>query len=442
MDRHRRPDRDREENRAILKKVNRISKGRKKAGIDGVKIIIIMVSMMVAIAAFLIFIGNLDFPQPGSRTQDNGYNGEIPSPTIDPIIDFDPYEDAVPFVPPIRGEDMVFYFDGGGRLELPVMGATGWVAVNTALRDAPGSDGTQVGSLSAGQAFTILEESGDWWRVRLSDGETVGWVDHRRCWINLPDVLPSVIYSISNAGQSLFRSSGFALEGITNMQLYSARSFNERLGREEYIVPSMYPMARALHTTQQIALDRGFTLVIYEVYRPRSTQRDVVDAMNILMRNNPLANAAITDSPWTLSWFISTGVSNHQRAAAVDTSLARVNETEILQTGEYSFYRITDYTLIATGTRMHELSPASAIVSRPIGITAAQILGGNVDLTGAAVTAGIVRMQHYFASAGFNPLASEWWHFDHQPSISMATAANIVGEFYTETVYSEPPVRG
>ncbi|MCL2604063.1 MAG: SH3 domain-containing protein [Defluviitaleaceae bacterium] len=442
MDRYKRPDdgrHNRDENRAILKKVNRISKGRKKAGIDGVKIIVIMVSLMAVIAAFLIFIGNMDFPQPGGRTQENGYEGEIPQPSIVP---FDPpEEDLTPFIPPDISEDMLFYPDEGGRLELPVIGATGWVASASALRDASGGAGAQIRVLPAGQAFTILAESGDWWQVRLPDGETVGWVDHRRCWINLPDVLPSIIYNISNADRSLFRSSGFMLDGITDMRLYSAKAFNERLGREEFIVPGMYPMARALHTVQQIALGRGDTLVIYEVYRPRSTQQSVVDAMNVLMRNNIMANTAISDSPWTLSWFISTGVSNHQRAAAVDTSLARVHDTEILQAGDYSYLRITNYTLIDTGTRMHELSPASAIVNRPIGITASQILGGNLDLTGAAVTTGIVRMQFYFASAGFNPLASEWWHFDHHPSITMATAANINGDFYTPTVYSEPPIR-
>jgi D-alanyl-D-alanine dipeptidase len=276
--------------------------------------------------------------------------------------------------------------------------------------------------------------------VRLPDGETEGWVDNRRCWINLPDVLPSIVYSIANASQSLFRSSGFALEGVTDTQLYSARSFNERLGREEYIVPGMYTLARALHNAQQFALERGDTLMLYEVYRPRVTQRAVVDAMNHLMRTNPVANSAITDSPWTLTWFVSTGTSNHQRAAAVDASLARVREMETAQAGDYSYIRVTEYTPVDTGTRIHELSPASAITHAPMSITSRMVLGGNVNMTGAAITAGIVRMQYYFAIAGFDLLASEWWHFDHQPSRAVAESNGIVGDFFTPSVYSEPPL--
>jgi D-alanyl-D-alanine dipeptidase len=416
MDRRNRFERDREENRAILKKVNRISTGRKKAGLDGVKIIVIMAGLMAVIAGFLIFIGNMDFPQPERRVQENGYEENIPQPTVNPTVYTDDNDDFVPFVPPEIDEDMVFYHEEGGRLELPVIGATGWVAVNSILREAPGAGEAQVRSLTAGQAFTILAENGDWWRVRLSDGETIGWVDHRRCMINLPDVLPSIIYKVSNAGQSLFRSSGFALEGITGEQLYSARAFNERLGRDEYIVPGMYPLARALHIAQQMALSRNHSFVIYEAYRPRTTQRTIVDGMNHLIRTNPLVNSAIVDSPWTLAWFISTGVSSHQRASAIDTSLARINDTEIKQTGSYSFLHFPNYSLIDTGTQMHELSPASAIMESPQGISAAAILGG-INMTGSAVTAGIVRMQFFLASAGFTPLASEWWHFDHPPRI-------------------------
>lgn len=425
--------RNRDENKAIIKKVNRVSKGRKKPGIDGVKLVVIMITMMVVIAGFLIFIGNFSLPESWLPTPNA--NEPEPTPTTAP-----PEEVLVPFIFPEVDEDMLFFPRRGGRLELPVTGATGWVAANTALREAANVTSQRLADLVAGLAFTILSESGDWWYVRLSDGETTGWVDKRRCFINLPDVLPSIIYSVSNASASLFRSSGFDLPNVTGYPLYSAKTFNERLGRDEYIVPGLYLLARALFVVQQNALENGDTLVIYEVYRPMSAQKTVLDAMNELKRNNTTVNAAFADSYWNLTWYISSGVSNHQRGAAVDASLARIRDMEIKQTGDYSFFHISRYTEIYTKTQIHELSPASAITDFPRSIMARQIINESIETTDA-VTPGIKRMQNYFALAGFNLLASEWWHFDHQPSVNTASSAGITGEFYTETIYSEPPVR-
>ncbi|MCL2187250.1 MAG: SH3 domain-containing protein [Defluviitaleaceae bacterium] len=429
----------RKENNALLKKVNRVSTGRRKAGVDGVKIAIIMVLLMVAIAILLIFIGNLELPQIGGDTTPAYENGD----PVAPSIIGDPFEevDGEGFVLPPMAEDMVFYHYEGGLTELPVIGATGWVAATSPLRDAPAGGGSQIVSLPPGSVFTILDAQAEWWYVRLPN-ETTGWVDHRRCFINLPDVLPSVIFDIINARDAEFRSSGFDLPNITGEVLYSAYGFNYRLGRYEYIVPGMYTMARALHNVQQLALSNNETLIVYEVFRPHSTQQAVVTAMNQLMNAQPLVGNAIRDSAWTLTWFISTGVSNHQRGGAVDATLARIRDSEIHQTGDYAFIHITQFDRINAGTRIHELSPSAAIVNTPRGISAQQVLGGNVEMTGAAMTGGIVRMQWYFANAGFNPLASEWWHFDHRPSIDMANNAGITGNFYTEEIHSEPPARG
>lgn len=57
--------------------------------------------------------------------------------------------------------------------------------------------------LPAGTDFTVLEENGKWWKVQCTadyqqdgqalHGEIVGWVEHRYCMVNLPDVIPSMI---------------------------------------------------------------------------------------------------------------------------------------------------------------------------------------------------------------------------------------------------------
>jgi len=418
------------------RKINRVSTGRHKMGIDGIKLAVIMVGLMVAIAVFLVVVGNVDLSHIGVRNTEDDY---IEDSTTDVIVN-DRFVSGPPLRLPAAAADALFYYEEGGLLELPLIGATGWVAVSTALRATASNDGDEITAMQPGTGFTILADSGDWWRVELPDG-TTGWVDWRRCFVNLPDVLPSIVYNITNASASSFRSSGYALAGITGQPLYSARAFNARLGRYEYIVPAMLPMARALFGAQQQAQQIGHTLVIYEAFRPQSAQTAMANAVQALMRDNASANDAITRSSWPLIWFISTGTSNHQRGGTIDVTLARIGNVEVLQTGAYSFVRVTNHTEMAAISPIHEMGPASAITETPRGITTLQIINETANLTGAAMTSGIARMQLILATAGLNPLSSLWWQFDHSPSITMATSSGIVGDFYTATVYSVPPTR-
>ena len=162
-----------------------------------------------------------------------------------------------------------------GELELPVEGATGYAADTMALLREPSEGAEQIGQIPGGQGFAVLEEQGDWWRVRVPDlGE--GWVCHDVCLINLPDVIPSIVYRNTNGSASLFRTSGEAIPGITGEQLYDSLCWNERLQREEYTVAVLYQMAKRICAAQQLALSEGYTLVLVEGFRPYDVQQQVV----------------------------------------------------------------------------------------------------------------------------------------------------------------------
>ena len=52
-------------------------------------------------------------------------------------------------------------------------------------------------------------------------------------------------FEIANASASIFRSSGYALDGVTGYQLYSCgKVWHSKLQREEYLVPIMYDAAK------------------------------------------------------------------------------------------------------------------------------------------------------------------------------------------------------
>jgi len=323
--------------------------------------------------------------------------------------------------------DHLFY---NGRLELPVTGATGWAAANLTLRTEPRSSSERVTNLVPGDAFTIFDETDSWWYVILPN-EVSGWAEINRCFINLPDVIPSIIYNISNAVSSEFRSSGYDMPGITQNSLYSAYSFNERLDRGEFIVPGAYNLARALSAVQQLALNNGDTIIVYEVFRPLETQRKVATTLNAMVnRNDPYYNEvvsrAISESQWSVGSFISQGRSNHQLGAALDVTIGIVEEIEIVKTGDYSHRRIKYYSRVNEPSLMHELSPRA-------------VLPGRNSAAASNIDERIWIMKSYFETMGFSSIASEWWHFNHSSSISTGSASAIGGNFFTPTIYSIPP---
>jgi len=330
-----------------------------------------------------------------------------PVPTPKPTAEPTPEPTPEPRVP-------VFY---GGQLELPVVGATGWAAAQLQLHTEPLSPsalGFTV--MPAGQVFSIEDEYNEWWNVRLPNGNA-GWVQSRGCFINLPDVIPSIVFNISNASYSLLRSLGYDIPGVSGYALYQAWGHNTRLGREEFLVPVQLMTAQRLKRVQQAALAQGDTIVMYEAFRPHQVQRHIVSNFSALINGNADIRAAVNTPPWSINWFISTGISHHQRGAAVDVSFARVDAYEIRFYGDYAYKHITGFVEYEMPTAMHELSPAAATLVRP---------GGRVADT---MTDGALRMQELFLRYGFTLLASEWWHFNDPDAVQNAHSFGMRGEF-------------
>lgn len=295
-----------------------------------------------------------------------------------------------------------------GALELPVQGATGYAVTGISLYVAPSADSSILAELAAGTPFTILVESGGWWQVEAEGG--TGWVQHDYCLVNLPDVIPSIVYRDSNSDASLFRASEVDIPGITGQALYDARSYNERFGQEMYNMAVLYATAKKIADVQARALADGYTLVLYEGFRPYQTQLAVSNALETLAAENEQVRAGIATAPWSIGWFIATGVSNHQQGYAVDMSLARVKESAVEICGPYTYTHVTNWEELEMPTVIHELSAAAASLSRPVAssdLTAWRQVGST-----STMTEGALLLRDYCVAAGLTPLASEWWHFN------------------------------
>lgn len=277
--------------------------------------------------------------------------------------------------------------------------------------------------LPAGTPFTILQEAGDWWKVRCETdytdqdgqklhGEAIGWVEHRWCMINLPDVIPSILYDATNGYSSRFVSCGKPLEGITGQALYVGKTQNARLGRQEFMMPVLYAMAFRLCAAQRTALSEGNCLVLYEGYRPLDVQLKVSGVLRTMIREDAEVRAGVTSSPWNIAWFIATSASNHQHGYAVDVSLARVGSVKECQSGNYRYIHVERSKLYDMPTVIHELSRAAATFTTPVASHSANAWKSAVLSPGMSSCAPAQGLQKYCTDAGLTPLASEWWHFN------------------------------
>jgi len=281
--------------------------------------------------------------------------------------------------------------------------------------------------LEPGTAFTVLGESGDWWQVRVS-GE-VGWIEHRYCLVNLPDVIPSMIYNDTNAYSSVFVSSGKTIPNITGKALYRAKADNPRLGRREFMMPVLYAMAKNVCQAQQAALAEGNTLVLYEGFRPYSAQMAVVRNLTSLSRQDPEVKAGISTSPWNISWFIATGASNHQEGYAMDVSLAKVTKAHIGSIGGRSVVQVDEYEEYDMPTPIHELSMAAATYTRPVAIFSNTAWRYATMTPAMAASEPAKALQRYCTSCKLTPLASEWWHFNDLAAYSQIRAYPSKGDY-------------
>lgn len=324
-----------------------------------------------------------------------------------------------------------------GELELPVNGATGYASVNLELKDSPASNSKAVGTVQAGAGFQIIKEEGDWWFIKR--GESAGWLPHKYSFINLPDVIPSMIYNNTNTYSSKFASSGKSIPDVSNQALYSGKTYNQRLEREEYIMPVLYSMSKKIYKAQQHALSEGNSLILYEGFRPYFIQKAVVKGLTELANNDAEVMKGINTPPWGISWFITDGISNHQMGYGIDVSLVKVNSKKEFLIGNYTVNMIEDYTEYTMPTPIHELSGASAIFTSAV--TSRNDTAWKNAAFSESMNDAAINLQKYCTSSGLTPLASEWWHFNDLDARD-ETADNISrGEYILTEVYSASPTK-
>ncbi len=308
-------------------------------------------------------------------------------------------------------------------------------------------------TLPSGTPFTILNEVEDWWEISVEadyeveqedgtvtteHGKLTGWVQHLTCLINLPDVIPSMLYDATNSYSSRFVTCGKAISGITAQALYPGATYNERLGEKEFNMPVLYSMAFRVCQAQRSALAEGNTLILYEGYRPHEVQTKVLGALSAMTRQDAEVKQAVTAPPWQISWFISGGYSNHQRGYAMDVGLAKVTSLEERSTGGHRYVRVKDYEMYQMPTPIHELSREAATFTKPVAINSTTAWK-TAELS-PGMNQEALALQRYCTGADLTPLASEWWHFNDLHTRELVFEVQGIGDFTIDGNRSAAPV--
>ncbi len=338
--------------------------------------------------------------------------------------------------------------------EKDIYGSTGWAAINLDLKKSASSSSETIGTVVAGQPFMILEESGSYWKIEYSN--KIGYVLHDYCMINLPDVVPSIVYNITNSYSSIYRTrdnNGYIdIPDVTGKVLYgvncnngiceklngTGKAMNYKIGREEFIVPSLYSAAKKISKAQALAKADGYKLEIFDSYRPFSTSSYVASKFNSLFNSNSEVQEHVlhsygantgTQYNWTKTYFISQVVkgehiSAHNVGSAIDVTLCKVNVNGTCDQ-------------INMFTDMHQLSTDSIkYYSKDVEKIPANYSGGMLGDENAK------RLDEYMinSNVSMTTLASEWWHFEDSAGRTRLTnATNTEGcDFQATSIVSRP----
>lgn len=228
--------------------------------------------------------------------------------------------------------------------------------------------------IKAGTPVKAFAETNGYMKVYYN--KRVGLLDSSLCMINLADAMqPEMLFDITNSYSSKYKIHQNDITDVTGEVLYPYAMTDEGT----FLVPLLYPVAVKLYEAEADALERGYTLKIYDAYRPYEVSTYIYQKTTEFIEENPIYGEYIEETikgvTYSQSNFLAKSASNHNYGVALDLTLADLETGEELQ----------------MQSDMHELSPWSVRA----------LNNDNANL-----------LSEIMLAHGFRGLNSEWWHFD------------------------------
>ena len=266
-----------------------------------------------------------------------------------------------------------------GNFSATLYGAIAWTNRNVNIRREPIENSKLLGTIPTGAKLTILSSDNPTTKyIKISYNGIIGYVYSDFLLINLPDVIPDIVYYIANANKSLYKAANTSIADVTGKNLYGfSKKYNAKIGKNTYYVPLLYPVAKQLQGAYNIAKKDGYNLKIYDTYRPNDVTKYVNSKFRSLYNSNnnvkKLVDYDKNGSYWGPGWFLANNVSTHNKGIALDLTLTDKNNNEL-----------------KAQTTMHMLDTRSTVKY-------------NNSMAN--------KLRSIMTSQGFETLESEWWHF-------------------------------
>lgn len=255
-----------------------------------------------------------------------------------------------------------------------------------------------IGTAKAADAYCVLEEIGDLFRIRF--GDTYGYLNSHYCMINLPEYLGELCaFNITNSYSSIYMAHEFEIPKVTATVI---KGYEDVLTGNGYLAPLLYPTAKKLVKAGLAAQEAGYQLLIYDSFRPRQATVDIYnkakDLQSTAVPENTFTGKSVTmpqlkegqvltykllmtGNKYPLNYFLSAGYSKHNLGIAVDLTMIDTATGKELQMQTY----------------MHDLTYFSE-------------LSNNNENAKA--------LDGFMRGAGFGGLVSEWWHFQDNEALN------------------------
>ena len=129
----------------------------------------------------------------------------------------------------------------------------------------------ELGTAAAGSAWCVLGQEGQMLKIRYQDRDAYLKSDY--CMINLPEYLGNLcLYNITNSYSSIYTVHEYGISNVSGKVITGYEDV--RIGEGEYLVPLLFPTAQKLLKAGEAAKEQGYTLKIYDSYRPKiATER-------------------------------------------------------------------------------------------------------------------------------------------------------------------------
>lgn len=195
-----------------------------------------------------------------------------------------------------------------------------------------------------------------------------GWISEKHVFVNLVNYIPSIDYNLHLAKKKkLFNIKGKAIRNIDQKPFYTSKGV--RQGKQCWL---NYITAKKLLKAQKALCHNGYSIVLYDAYRPQSVSGKLYEAVS--------ESSYVTEMGGAIEDYIAFR-SAHNKGVAVDLTIKDVRTgkelempSKIMTLGEESSERTWYY-----------------------------------RYTKESKNAKLLRK--YMTHAGFLTLSTEWWHF-------------------------------